>query len=72
MKFKVFSRRLQCFGRPCIGKDLSEVSEEIIPATGVRFIFFHNKSIDEIPTVLSSEKLDLTKDSEKFDILWVI
>ncbi len=57
IKFRAWHKKLKCWGKPCISIDFDKLEPTF--GLGVRYLYFHNKEIDELPTALSSEKMDI-------------
>ncbi len=66
-KFRAWHKKLKCWGKPCIGIDFDELEPTF--GLGVRYLYFHNKEIDELPTALSSEKVDILNAQDKIVIM---
>ena len=66
-KFRAWHKKLKCWGKPCIGIDFDKL--EATFGLGVRYLFFHNKEINESPTVFSSEKVDILDIQDKIIII---
>ena len=66
-KFRAWHKKLKCWGKPCVGIDFDKL--EAIFGLGVRYLYFHNKEIDELPTAISSEKVDILNAQDKIVIM---
>jgi len=67
LKFRAWHKKLKCWGKSCIGIDFDKL--EATFGLGVRYLYFHNKEIDELPTALASEKVDILNAQDKVIIV---
>ena len=67
IKFRAWHKKLKCWGKPCIGVDFDKLEPSF--GLGVRYLNFHNKEIDELPTALSSEKVDILDAQDRIIIM---
>ena len=69
-KFRAWHKKLKCWGKPCIGIGFDKLEPTF--GLGVRYLYFHNKEIDELPTALSSEKVDMLNTQDKIVVMQYI